>query len=76
MICNYVKIEAPLSPLSGESFIREKAGNIQDSARVNLITRGLWTAGQKAFFDVRVFNRLAKRYCKQNLEKCYEINEE
>ena len=32
-------------------------------------------AGQKAFFDVRVFNPLAESYRAQNLEKCYEINE-
>lgn len=32
-------------------------------------------AEQKAFFDVRVFNPLAKRYSKQNVGKCYEINE-
>lgn len=28
---------------------------------------------EKALFDVRIFNPLAKRYREQNLEKCYEI---
>ena len=32
-------------------------------------------AGQKAFYDVRVFNPLAKRYANQSLRKSYEINE-
>lgn len=30
-------------------------------------------AWEKAFFDVRIFNPLAKRYREQNLEKCYKI---
>ena len=32
-------------------------------------------AWEKAFFYVRIFNPLAKRYREQNLEKYYEIGE-
>ena len=32
-------------------------------------------SGQKAFFDVRVFNPNARRYSKQTLKQCYSINE-
>ena len=60
MICNDVKIEPPPLPLSGES-LSERTANIQDSARVDLSARGFWIAGQKVFFDVRVFHLLAKR---------------
>ena len=60
MICNDVKIEPPQLPLSGES-LSERTANIQDSARVDLSARGFWIAGQKIFFDVRVFHLLAKR---------------
>ena len=31
--------------------------------------------GQMAFFDVRVFNPIARRYVNQKLSKTYEINE-
>ena len=31
--------------------------------------------GQKALFDVRVFDPNARRYSKQTLKKCYSINE-
>ena len=74
IICNDVQVEPTLLPLSGESFV-ERTANLQDSARVDVSARGFWIAGQKAFFDMRVFNPLAKRYREHNLEKCYEINE-
>ena len=31
--------------------------------------------GQKAFFDIRVFNPLAKRYVTMDPRRCYEVNE-
>ena len=31
--------------------------------------------GQKAFFDVRVFDTNARRYSNQTLKQCYYINE-
>jgi len=46
-----------------------------DGARLDIGARGFWTSGQKAFFDVRVFNPLAKRYRNTELKKCYAINE-
>ena len=70
MTCNDVS----LLPLSGESLSERKA-NIQDSAQVNLSARGFWIAGQKTFFDVRVFNPLAKCLREQDFEKCCEVNE-
>ena len=32
-------------------------------------------SGQKAFFDVRVFNPNARRYSKETLKQCYSLNE-
>ena len=55
--------------------VSERTANIQDSERVDLSTRGFWIPGQKGFFDVRVFNPLAKRYREQNPKKYYKINE-
>ena len=43
--------------------------------RLDICARGLWQAGQMAFFDVRVFNPTAKRYMNQEISKTYEVNE-
>ena len=61
MICDDVKIEPPLFPLSGES-LSERTDNIQDSEQVDLSARAFWIAGQKTIFEVRVFNPLVKCY--------------
>ena len=74
IICNDVQIELPLLPLSSKNFF-ERTANIEDSARVDVSARGFWIAGQKAFFDVRIFKPLARRYHEQNLNKCYIISE-
>ena len=37
--------------------------------------RGFWITGQMAFFDVRVFNPIARRYVNQEPAKAYEVNE-
>ena len=61
-------MEPPLLLFSGEG-VSERATNIKDSAPIDLNARGFWIAGQKAFFGVKVFNPLAKRYRKPNLKK-------
>ena len=43
--------------------------------RLDICARGLWQAGQMAFFDVRVFNPTAKRYVNQKISKTYEVIE-
>ena len=55
---------------------RIRGGSIcGDKARLDIRARGFWKAGQSAFFDVRVFNLIAKRHVNQTLSKCYEQNE-
>ena len=34
-----------------------------------------WVSGQRAFFDLRVFDPNAQRYLKQALKQCYSMNE-
>ena len=41
----------------------------------NIIKEAFGKHGQLNFFDIRVFNPLAKRYANQRLKKCFEINE-
>ena len=72
-VCRDVTIEPTLEELNGE--ILPKSNNSSDNACLDISARGFWTAGQKAFFDVRVFNPLAKRHAAHKLSKCYELNE-
>ena len=72
-VCRDVTIEPTLEELNGE--ILPKSNNSSDNARLDISARGFWTAGQKAFFDFRVFNPLAKRHAAHKLSKCYELNE-
>ena len=67
-----VKVEPALQPLSGE----EIKGNQSDEARSDISARRFWIRGQRAFFDIRVFD--SRDQCHQNktLRKCYEINEQ
>ena len=60
--------------LSGETF-QSRTVNMKDEARLDISARGFWISGQKALFDIRVFNPIAKRYRDMSLNKCYDINE-
>ena len=73
-ICNDVSVEPMLHELTGEEFT-EKSSIKTSEARLDVKARGFWQAGQLAFFDIRVFNPMAKRYANQILKKSYETNE-
>ena len=67
-------IEPTLQQLTGES-LHERTANITDDARIYIAARGFWISGQRAFFDIRVFNPIARQYESQELNKAYEIND-
>ena len=46
-----------------------------DEARVDIATRSFWVTGQMAFFEVTVFNPIAKRYVHLDFSKEYQLNE-
>ncbi|XP_066936770.1 uncharacterized protein [Clytia hemisphaerica] len=73
-VCNDVKVEPPLSELTGERF-RETTANVTPEARLDVSARNFWVTHQRAFFDIRVFNPTARRYADLEIKKCYEINE-
>ena len=73
-VCKDVLVEPALQPLSGER-LHETTAITGDEARLDVHARGFWQTGQSAFFDIRVFNPLAKRHVGQNLNKCFESNE-
>ena len=70
---NDVAIEPVLMPLTGEEL--PQSANITDEARLDISARGFWQDGQRAFFDVRVFNPFAPTHLQSSLAKCFEKNE-
>ena len=51
------------------------SANSSDEARLDVSARGFWEKGQKAFFDVRVFNPFAKSHLNQKLDTTFKSNE-
>ena len=67
------QVELQLQPLTGESFAPSTVtGN---ELRLDVCARGIWQAGQIAFFDASVINPNARRYAKQELSKTYQLNQ-
>ena len=62
-VCHGVCVEPQLLQLTGEN-LNEK-----------MVARHFWVTGQMAFSDVRVFNRIAKRYVHRDTSKAYQLNE-
>ena len=74
-VCKKVEIEPLLQPLSGEK-LRYATANKQDNARLDLSSYGFWTRGERAFFDLRVFDPTAPSYINQRLETAHRKQEE
>ena len=70
-VCHNVAVEPHLMPVSGE--ILPTSANKEDGARPDIVAMGFWgDRKQKAFFDVKVFNPLARSYRDLTLTHCYE----
>ena len=74
-VCKDVELEPSLLTLNGEEQIMSKTAKKNYEVRLDICARSFWVSGQKAFFDVRVFDPNARRYSKQILKQCYSINE-
>ena len=72
--CQDVEVEPILTPLTGEHF-RYKSANTEIHARLDVSARGVWIRGSKAFFDVRVFNPLARSYREKTIIAAHKMNE-
>ena len=72
--CKDVSVEPVLQPLTGETL--PSSSNKSDEARVDIAARVFWVKGQKAYFDVRVFNPTAKTYRNQGLSSIHRSNEQ
>ena len=70
-VCPQVTTEPCLQPLSGETLEPQSAIK-DDNARSDIRAEGFWNSThQSAFFDIKVFNPIARTYCKQPLQTCY-----
>ena len=74
-VCKNVEKEPQLQPLTGEKFHHATA-NTLDNARLDLSAHGFWTRGERAFFDIRVFDPVAVSYMNQSLEASHRKQEE
>ena len=73
-VCRDVCVEPALHELTGET-MQNRTANTSSEARLDVSARGFWTNGQKAFFYIRVFDPLARKYKGQTLSQCYRTNE-
>ena len=74
-VCSNVQIEPHLQPLSGKT-LSHCTSNAENKARLDISAKGFWnTSHELSFFDVRVFNPLAKSHINQSLSTCYRKNE-
>ena len=72
-VCHDVEVELHLQPLTGEVLI--SSANSSDEAPLDVSARGFWQRGQRAVFDVRVFNPCAKSHLKKKLDTAFSSNE-
>ena len=73
IVHNDVEIEPQLLPLTGETLPR--GSNTTEEARCDVSVRGFWQDGQRAFFDVKVFNPFAQSHLQTPLTKNFEACE-
>ena len=57
--------EPPLTPLTGE--VLPISANTNDRARVDIAARDFWVKDEMAFFDIKVFNPIAKSNLNKDL---------
>ena len=72
-VCNDVQTEPHLQPLTGE--ILPENSNVSECGRLDIAVGSFWQKGQRAYFDVRVFNPFAQRYKCQKLASTFLSNE-
>ena len=73
-VCYDVEIEPHLQSLQGESF-DHRTTTTEDEARLDIKANGLWeTRFSKTYFDVKIFNPLAKS-CPKSIPDAYTFHE-
>ena len=73
-VCRDVAVEPLLQPLEGQTVDRNSTAT--DDARLDKKANGLWgTIFERTFFDVKIFNPLAKS-CPKTIRDSYKYHEE
>ena len=73
-VCKDVNCEPALLPVTGE--VLPNGCNITDGARADISALGFWTPLNRAFFDVKVINSLARSNRSKELSAMYKSHEE
>jgi hypothetical protein len=74
-VCQDVTIEPPLQPLQGEQFTYATAIT-ENESRLDMAARGFWQGrGERALFDIRIFNPYAQSNKKSSLSSTYRCHE-
>ena len=73
-VCHDVRKEPILQEVHNED-LQQRAINNSKEARLDTSALNFWSTGQRAFFDVRVFNTHAQRYRRMGIEKSFRTNE-
>ena len=73
-VCKDVELVPSLLLSIGEEQTMRKTAQTNDEVRLAICARSFWVIGQKAFFNVWVFDPNARRYSKQTLKQCYFLN--
>ena len=60
-VCKDLELEPSLLTLNGEQHTMRKTAETNDEVRFDICARSFWVSGQRAFFDVRVFDPNARR---------------
>lgn len=69
-VCHDVRVEPELLSTGGRNFDLRSTNTTED-ARLDVSARGFWARGQRAFFDVRVFNPMAPSNRGQQLKAAH-----
>lgn len=74
-VCPNVATEPTLQPVTNERFFHRSA-NTEDGARLDVRAQGFWGIHhQQAYFDIRVFNPLAKTNRQTSLPACFRSHD-
>ena len=72
--CKDVEVEPQLLPISGETF-NYRSTITENSARLDVSARGVWSPLDKVYTDIRVFNSLAPTNNRQSVDDTFRRHE-
>ena len=72
-VAHGVHTEPHLQPLTGE--VLSGGSNVKEGARLDIVARDFWQIHEMAFFDIMVFNPIARSHINTNLETLFKQKE-